>query len=128
VEPLTIGGLAQAAGVNVETVRYYERRGLIDDPPRSPSGYRQYSAADVWRLRFIGRAKRLGFTLGEISEIVGANRSRSAAGVLGAARSKLVSVDERQRELAEVRRRLEQLIELCQDGDPSECLALDVVS
>ena len=127
VESLTIGGLAQAAGVNVETVRYYERRGLIDEPPRSPSGYRQYSPADVWRLRFIGRAKRLGFTLGEISEMIGTSGRQSAAGVLGAARAKLASVDERQRELVEMRRRLEQLVELCQDGDPSECLALDVV-
>ena len=128
MESLTIGEIARTAGVKVETVRYYERRGLIDDPPRSAAGYRQYSPADVWRLRFIGRAKRLGFTLGEISEMIGPGERQSAAAVLDAAQAKLVAVDERQRELAEVRRRLQQLIELCEDGDPSECLALDVVN
>jgi DNA-binding transcriptional MerR regulator len=128
VEPLTIGELARGAGVNVETVRYYERRGLLDEPPRSPSGYRQYSADDLWRLQFIGRAKRLGFTLGEVSELLGADGRRSALDVLQAARTKLASVGERQRELAELRLRLQSLVELCEGGDPCACTALDVLS
>lgn len=125
---MSIGELARGAGVHVETVRYYERRGLLDEPPRSPAGYRQYSADDLWRLQFIGRAKRLGFTLGEISDLLGADGRRSAAGVLEAARAKLAAVDEKQRELVELRTRLERLAELCEGGDPCACTALDVLS
>ena len=78
----TIGRLAETAGVNVETVRYYERRGLLEQPPRPGQGYRQYSDADVWRLQFIRRGKDLGFTLAEIAELLGpegdGRRRRSA--------------------------------------------------
>jgi MerR family mercuric resistance operon transcriptional regulator len=63
VETLTIGQLAREAGVNIETIRYYERRRLLQEPPRTSSGYRQYSSTDLWRLQFITRAKQLGFTL-----------------------------------------------------------------
>jgi len=125
---LSIGELARAAGVNVETVRYYERRGLLEEPPRSPSGYRQYSADDLWRLQFIGRAKRLGFTLGEIADLVGDDGRRSTTDVLRAARAKVASVDEKQAELLELRQRLERLVDLCRDGDPGACTALDVLS
>ena len=123
---MTIGELARSAGVHVETVRYYERRGLLEEPPRSPSGYRQYSPDDVWRLQFIARAKQLGFTLTEITDMFG--EGRSAAGVLEAARGKLASVEDRERELAAVRSRLERLVDLCQDGDPGDCTALDILS
>lgn len=67
---LTIGQLAEAAGVNLQTVRYYERRGLLPEPPRLPSGYRQYPEADVVRIGFIRRAQALGFTLKEIAELL----------------------------------------------------------
>jgi MerR family mercuric resistance operon transcriptional regulator len=127
VKSLTIGELARAAGVNVETVRYYERRGLIEEPPRSPSGYRQYSPDDLWRLQFIARAKQLGFTLREITEIFG-DDPRSPAGILDVARTKLTAVDARQRELAVVQERLERLVALCEGGDPCACTALDVVN
>jgi MerR family copper efflux transcriptional regulator len=124
----TIGKLAEAAGVHVETIRYYERRGLIEQPPRAPSGYRQYSATDLWRLQFIGRGKRLGFTLAEIAEVMGADQAGSADGVLAAARAKIAAVDARLQELSRVRCRLEQLAELCQHGDDADCVALRVVS
>ena len=128
VETLTIGGLADAAGVNVETIRYYERRGLLDEPPRSPAGYRQYSPADLWRLKFIGRAKALGFTLAEITEMVAPpSGTQSAATILAAARSKLETVQRQQQDLADMEGRLEQLVDLCEDGDPT-CTALDVLS
>ena len=126
MEALTIGGLARAARVNVETVRYYERRGLLDEPPRSSAGYRQYSGDDLWRLEFIGRAKRLGFTLAEIGDLLGGGRS--AVGVLDAARAKLASVDEQQRDLLDLRTRLEHLVDVCQDGDAGPCTSLDVLS
>ena len=127
MDALTIGGLAEAAGVNVETIRYYERRGLLEEPPRSASGYRQYSPDDLWRLQFIARAKGLGFTLAEIGELLSADCG-SAAAVLAAARAKLTAVDQQQVELADRRRRLEQLVNVCQDGDPSDCAALDIVT
>jgi DNA-binding transcriptional MerR regulator len=122
---LTIGQLAGAAGVHVETVRYYERRGLLDPPERTPAGYRQYTADDVWRLQFIGRGKRLGFTLAELADLLQAGRT--SGDVLAAARSKLAEVDRRQQELAEVRRRLEDLADLCGNaaaGTDADCIAL----
>jgi DNA-binding transcriptional MerR regulator len=122
---LTIGKLAEAAGVHVETIRYYERRGLLAPPPRSASGYRQYSPDDLWRLQFIARGKRLGFTLAEIAEVM-SPASASPERVLGAARAKIAAIDERQRELARVRCRLQQLAELCEHGAHADCLALRV--
>ncbi|HET6773075.1 MAG TPA: MerR family transcriptional regulator [Acidimicrobiales bacterium] len=122
----TIGRLAEAAGVHVETIRYYERRGLIEQPPRSPSGYRRYSADDLWRLQFIGRGKRLGFTLAEIADVLGSRGGGSAEMVLAAARAKLAAVDEQLHELAVVRCRLQQLAELCRHGDDADCVALQV--
>jgi MerR family transcriptional regulator, copper efflux regulator len=70
VEVLSIGQLAEAAGVHIETIRYYERRGLLPEPPRSAAGYRQYGPDDLWRLEFVGRAKTLGFTLTEVGELL----------------------------------------------------------
>lgn len=124
----TIGKLAAGAGVHVETIRYYERRGLIEQPPRSPGGYRQYSAEDLWRLRFIARGKELGFTLAEIATVLGPDGGGSTASVLAAARAKLAAVEEQIQELARVRCRLHQLAELCEDGDDADCVALRVVS
>src|SRR5688572_27027868 len=67
---LTIGQLAKRAGVNLETIRYYERRGLLSEPPRRASGYRQYRPDVVARIRFIKRAQELGFSLNEIHELL----------------------------------------------------------
>lgn len=120
---LTIGRLADEAGVNVETVRYYERRGLLDEPPRSASGYRQYPAEALWRLRFISRAKSLGFTLAEIGELLAVGTTPDS--VMAATEAKLAAVEERQRELKEVRGRLQELARLCADGD-DDCATLTV--
>ncbi len=128
VQVLTIGQLAHEAGVNVETIRYYERRGLIRDPPRTGAGYRQYSAADLWRLQFIARAKRLGFTLGEIASLVGPDGSSTAETVLHMARTKIHALDERQRELADTRTRLERLADICEDPSSEDCMALRVAN
>src|SRR5207237_9845446 len=70
MEILSIGQVARRAGVGVETVRFYERQGLLEEPPRRASGYRQYSEEVVSRLRFIKRAQQLGFSLKEISELL----------------------------------------------------------
>ena len=123
MDTFTIGRLAEAAGVHIETVRYYERRGLLEEPPRSESGYRQYSPSDVWRLQFIRRAKELGFTLTEISEMMGPG-SRSPATILEATRAKIEAVERRRRELEQVHARLSQLAKLCEQGDAADCVAL----
>jgi MerR family copper efflux transcriptional regulator len=148
VDALTIGQLAQQAGVHVETVRYYERRGLLRVPPRTPAGYRQYSSTDLWRLQFIARAKQLGFTLAEVARLAGAHGSDDsgsddsgsddsggnnaidsgdpAVAVLTAARAKLRALDEQQKALDETRARLARLIDICEDPTSADCLALRV--
>jgi MerR family mercuric resistance operon transcriptional regulator len=123
VSGFTIGKLAEAAGVHVETVRYYERRGLLEQPPKG-AGYRQYTDDDVWRLELIGRAKQLGFTLAEIADLLD---GRTNEAVLDAARAKLTAVEAKQAELAAVRSRLERLSELCLRGD-DDCASFRVVS
>ena len=70
MKTLTIGQLAKRAGVNIETIRYYERRGLLDKPPRNQSGHRQYGETDVVRTKFIKRAQSLGFSLKEVEELL----------------------------------------------------------
>lgn len=125
VETFSIGQLAQGAGVNIETVRYYERRGLLREPPRTAAGYRQYSADDLWRLEFIGRAKQLGFTLAEIANLVGGGKgSDSADSITCMARGKIAALDERRRALDEIRLRLTRLIDVCEDPDSEDCAAL----
>jgi DNA-binding transcriptional MerR regulator len=128
VDELTIGQLARAAGVNVETVRYYERRGLLAEPPRSPSGYRLYSPADLWRLQFIARGKALGFTLTEIAEITGDGGDRCTGCIVEAAHQKIAAIEQQERALAATRARLEQLVDVCQDGAAADCVALRVSS
>ncbi len=76
-KPLSIGRVARRAGVGVETVRFYERQGLIEEPPRRMSGYREYDEDVVSRLGFIRRAKELGFTLKEIKELLSLRRDPS---------------------------------------------------
>ncbi|HEV2372285.1 MAG TPA: MerR family transcriptional regulator [Streptosporangiaceae bacterium] len=121
---LTIGRLAAAEGVGVETVRFYQRRGLLALPERRASGYRQYSEADRWRLAFIRRARALGFTLGEISDLLGPAEARSAGEIARAAQAKLAAVEEQVQELALLRCRLRRLVQVCEHGDNDDCVAL----
>jgi DNA-binding transcriptional MerR regulator len=126
VNSLTTGQLAEQAGVHIETVRYYERRGLLREPPRSRGGYRQYAAADLWRLEFITRAKALGFTLTEIRALFGTVEEGSADSVVRVARAKMRALDARQRELSETRARLRRLIDVCANPNSEDCMALRV--
>jgi DNA-binding transcriptional MerR regulator len=123
----TIGRLVDAAGVNVETVRYYERRGLLEPPVRHGSDYREYADTDVARLRFIRRAKALGFTLAEIRELLTAADSGCADGVLVAARAKLTQVEADRAELDALRARLARLVDVCADGS-DDCVTLEIAS
>ena len=121
---MTIGKLAAAGGVSVETVRFYQRRGLLAKPERRGSGYREYSDADRWRLVFIRRARQFGFTLGEIAELLGPAESQSTQEIAAAAQAKLAAIDEQIRELMQQRCRLRQLVRVCEHGDGRECAAL----
>jgi DNA-binding transcriptional MerR regulator len=123
---LTIGKFAAAQGVGVETVRFYHRRGLLPLPERRASGYREYSDADQGRLAFIRRARRLGFTLDEIRDLLGPAGARSTDEIAAAARAKLAELDDLARELAARRCRLRRLAQVCAHGRDADCLALDL--
>jgi DNA-binding transcriptional MerR regulator len=121
---LTIGKFAAAEGVGVETVRFYQRRGLLALPERSGSGYREYTEADRWRLAFIRRARGLGFTLGEIQDLLGPAEARSTDEIVLAAEAKLGAINKQIGELALLRCRLRRLVRVCEHGDGDDCVAL----
>jgi Hg(II)-responsive transcriptional regulator len=124
VGPMRIGEVAGAAGVNVQTVRYYERRGLLEEPPRTPSGYRTYEAGAVDRIRFIQRAQDLGFTLNEIEELLEL-RVEDAHGCPGVEARTARKLEEVRRKITELRRMeavLEELVTACRSRSPTtEC-------
>jgi len=115
---MTIGALAERAGVNVQTVRYYERRGLLAAPQRTPSGYRVYSDDTLDRLRFIRRAQELGFTLTEIEELLVLRLDpRTTASVVKArAEAKIADVDRRIHDLERIKHALTHLAGRCRGG------------
>jgi len=124
MESLTIGQLAQRAGVGVETIRFYEREGLILEPPRRPSGYRDYPLETVARIIFIRRAKQLGFTLKEINELLAlrVRPRRSCAQVKQNADAKIVDIDGKIDALRKMRRALKDLTKACEQRTPTtEC-------
>jgi len=121
---LTIGKFAAAEGVGVETVRFYQRRGLLTPPERRDSGFREYSEADRWRLAFIRRARQLGFTLGEIGELLGPAEARSTDEIVRAAEAKLEAIEKQVRDLAALRCKLRRLVQVCEHGDGDDCVAL----
>ncbi|HUC57535.1 MAG TPA: MerR family transcriptional regulator [Streptosporangiaceae bacterium] len=123
---LTIGKFAAEQGVSVETIRFYQRRGLLFEPPQRGSGYREYGEDDRWRLAFIRRAWQLGFTLAEISELLGPAQARSVGEIERAAAAKLAAVAAQLRELAEQQCRLRRLIQVCANGSKEDCLSLHV--
>ena len=123
---LTIGKLAAGEGVGVETVRFYQRRGLLALPERAGSGFREYTEDDRQRLAFIRRARQLGFSLGEIGDLLGAGDGRSTNDIIRAADAKLVTIGEQITELALLQGRLRQLVRVCAQGDSGDCVALDV--
>ena len=112
---MKIGELAQRTGVAIDTVRYYERQGLLPQPERQPSGYRNYRNDDVTRLRFVRRAKALGFTLEEIRELLALSgrREDDMGGLKAAAEHKLAVVDAKLAELTRIRDGLRTLVQAC---------------
>ena len=112
---MTIGKLADKVGVNIETIRYYEREGIIPEPPRNESGYRQYSYEDVTRLEFIKSAKKLGFSLQEISELLSLkiNEKTTHLEVKEKAQKKVNIIDKKIRTLQKMKEILQELIASC---------------
>jgi len=118
VEGMRIGELADRAGVNIQTVRYYERRGLLDDPRDRGVGYREYSEATLERLLFIRRAQQLGFTLGEITELLELRLTpeTTASEVKARAERKIEEVEGKLRDLEQIRGALTHLAGRCGGG------------
>jgi MerR family copper efflux transcriptional regulator len=117
-ESFTIGVLARRASVSVQAVRYYERIGLLPKPRRTPSGYRRYTDEDLARLRVIGGASSLGFSLAEIQELLAlrADRGGSCSSIRARAEQKLSAIDQTIAELHRLRTAVAQLVDAC-DGD-----------
>jgi MerR family mercuric resistance operon transcriptional regulator len=113
---VTIGDVAGAAGVTVETVRFYEREGLIKKPPRPEDGYRKYPASVIGRIRFIKRAQELGFTLREIRELI-TLQAADCAEARELSRRKIAEIDAKVDDLTKIRAALAGLVDAC--GDPS---------
>ncbi|HYG48553.1 MAG TPA: MerR family DNA-binding protein [Allosphingosinicella sp.] len=121
---LTIAKLARAGGVGVETIRYYQRRGLIAEPPRA-GAVRRYGAGDVRRLLFIRRAQAAGFTLDEIGELLALDSSEDRPRVRALAADRLAALDARIAELESARAALTRLSEACAAGDKGPCPILE---
>lgn len=119
---LTIGKLAKAVGVNIQTVRYYERRRLLSPMARRPSGYRLYGENALRRLHFIKNAQTLGFTLHEIAELLNLRVSSLArcGDVQRKAQTKLVQVETKVNDLRTLARALRSLIQTCRAGEPTD--------
>ena len=128
---LSIGQVARRAGVGVETVRFYEREGLLEEPPRRASGYRQYDEHVVKRLHFIKRAQKLGFSLKEITELLllRVDGQTSCEEVKGRTEAKIAEVERKLLELQRMRQALLQVATLCTgQGPASACPMLDALN
>ena len=126
-EPLNIGEAAARSGVSAKMVRHYESLGLLPKVGRTDSGYRQYGDKEVHTLRFIRRARDLGFSMAEIAELLKLwqNRRRASADVKRIALAHVADLDRRMEEMAAMKRTLEQLAECCRGDDRPDCPILD---
>ena len=126
---LPIGALAEAAGVNVETIRYYQRRGLVEEPKKPLGGHRRYSAPAVRRIVFIKRAQQLGFTLEEVKALLRLEDGQSCAETRALAEHKLAIIEKRIADLGRMRRLLKSLINECSEGKrPRSCPIIATLS
>lgn len=131
MQSLTIGQLAKRARVNIQTIRYYERRGLISEPPRRQSGYRQYSCDDLARIQLIKNAKEVGFTLKEISELLSlrVDPHTTSGDVKKKAKAKISEIEEKILALQMMKSALSKLAARCRGKGPtSECPILEALS
>lgn len=127
---LTIGALARKAEVNIETIRYYERRGLLPEPARSSSGYRQYSLEAVARIQFIKHAKELGFSLKEILDLLSlrVDPDTTCADVKRIAEAKIEAIEKKISSLLQMKKALAKLKAECDGTGPvGECPILEAL-
>ena len=127
---LTIGRLAKQVGLGIETVRFYERQGLIEPPPRTDSNYRIYPEEEVTRLRFIKKAKSLGFTLNEIKELLFIRHDPNAtkADIKNRTLNKIEDVKQKISDLTRIKMALERLVSTCDGHGPlEECPILEAL-
>lgn len=123
-DSLTIGRVAKLAGVGIETIRFYEREGIIEEPPRRESGYREYGGEIITRLRFIKRAQELGFSLKEISELLALRVSpkENCSRVKKRAELKLEEIEAKIRDLKRMQTVLNEVTQACVASKPiSDC-------
>jgi len=128
---LTISRAAEQAGVGVETIRFYERKGLVDQPPKPEgSSYRTYPAETIARIRFIRQAQQLGFSLRDVGDLISlrADPGADAADVRARATAKLADVTDKISRLQDVRRALERLIDACPGrGELGDCSIMEAL-
>lgn len=125
---MTIGKVSRLIGVGIETIRFYEREGLIPKPPRSASGYRHYASDTIDKLHFIKKAKGLGFTLVEIKELLflQVNSKTTCADVKRKATKKIKEVEDKITDLKRIKRALVKVTDQCRGSGPgSECPILE---
>ena len=126
---LPIGALARVADVNVETIRYYQRRGLVSEPEKPIGGHRRYSASTVGRVMFIKRAQGLGFSLEEVKALLRLEDGQSCAETRALAEHKLAIIEDRLADLSRMRRLLKSLISECSAGKrPRSCPIIATLS
>lgn len=113
---LTISKLAEAAGVNIETIRYYQRRGLLNEPPKPLGGHRRYAPGEVNRIHFIKRAQALGFTLDEVSALLSLDAACACGETRELAMRKLGLIERKMADLAAMQQALGVLVQQCDVG------------
>jgi Hg(II)-responsive transcriptional regulator len=125
---LTIAKAARAAGVGVETVRYYERRGLIAQPPKSNGAYRRYGSDHVGRIRFVKRAQELGFTLEEIESLLKLEDGADRRSIQKIAAARLDQVRSRIADLRRIESTLAHALDECRKGDTPDCPIIGAIA
>ena len=125
--PVAIGAAARASGVSAKMVRHYESLGLLGAVARTDAGYRQYTPADVHTLRFIKRARDLGFSMAEITELVSLwhDRRRASADVKRIAQTHVAELEKRIQAMQDMRRTLQNLLHHCHGDERPDCPILD---
>ena len=129
VAELTIGKLAEAAGVNIETIRYYQQRGLLHEPAKPPGGHRRYAEDQAKRVRFIKRAQALGFTLSEVGGLLTLDEACACTETRALAVRKLTLIEQKIADLHAMRQVLGGLVQQCNAGDGgAACPIIDALA
>jgi Cu(I)-responsive transcriptional regulator len=125
--PFTIGDMGRATATKIETIRYYERIGLLPKPPRTTNNYRDYGQAELVRLSFIRRSRDLGFSLDQVRALLGLSDDRGRDGIDRIANEHLLEVDRKIADLQALRRELRSVIDSCDGGTVAECRIIEAL-